>query len=73
MFQSDRPWDAFVDRLRKRGTESEEEIQRRVQTAVQETNFFDSNRGFYDVEIVNHMLDSAVEHFCCILEGFIVQ
>ncbi|CAL6013075.1 Guanylate_kinase [Hexamita inflata] len=66
-------WEAFIERLRKRGTETEEEIQRRLQTAVQETDFFDSNRGFYDVEIVNHMLDSAVEHFCGLLEGFIVQ
>lgn len=45
----------------------------RVETARKETDFFDSNRGFYDVEIVNNLLESAIEHFCGILEGFIIQ
>ena len=66
-------WEAFVQRLRNRGTETEEQIQARLETAKKELEFFDNNRGFYDIEIVNHMLDSCVEHFCGILEGFIIQ
>eukprot|EP00703_Trepomonas_sp_PC1_P002711 JAP93895.1 Guanylate kinase [Trepomonas sp. PC1] len=66
-------WDEYIDTLRKSGTESEEQIAIRVDTAKQQTDFFDNNRGFYDVEIVKNLLESAIEHFCGILEGFIIQ
>ena len=65
-------WDSFVTRLRGRGTETEEEIQQRLVTAQREIEFYNEHRGFYDVELVNSHIESAVEHFCGILEGFII-
>ena len=38
-----------------------------------ETTFYDSHKGFYDIEVVNLEISSMVEHFCGLLEGFIVQ
>lgn len=53
----------FERRLRARGTESEEVIQRRLQTAREELKF--ANR--YKFRVVNDELDKAVREVCDIL------
>ncbi|CAL6099138.1 Guanylate_kinase [Hexamita inflata] len=58
----------FEKRLRTRGTESEEQIQTRLRTAIVELNFFKENKGLYQHEIINDVLDVAVEEFSAILE-----
>ncbi|MEO1618132.1 MAG: guanylate kinase [Planctomycetota bacterium] len=51
-------------RLRDRGTESEEAIERRLETAEQEMAFLPR----YQYEIINHSVDVAVAQVCQILE-----
>ncbi len=50
-------WDVLVERLRGRGTESEESLRIRLNTARRELELADT----YDVRIVNDDLDVAVE------------
>lgn len=50
-------WDVLVDRLRGRGTESEESLAIRLNTAKGELAQADT----YDVRIVNDQLDAAVQ------------
>jgi len=51
-------WEVLEQRLRGRGTESEEEIERRLQTAKKELDFCD-NSEIFDVVIVNDDLKEA--------------
>lgn len=55
----------YERRLRDRGTESEEVIQRRLQTARKELELADS----YRYRVVNDDLDRAVREICGILEA----
>jgi guanylate kinase len=55
----------YERRLRARGTESEEVIQRRLQTARQELTFADR----YQYRVVNADLDAAVREICGILKS----
>ena len=50
-------WDVLVERLKGRGTESEESLRIRLNTARRELELADT----YDVRIVNDDLDVAVE------------
>ena len=59
------PSDEFEQRLRARGTESEDVIQRRLRTAREELKFSDQ----YRYQIVNDNLDRAVQEICDILES----
>ena len=59
------PPDEYERRLRARGTESEEVIQRRLQTAREELTFADR----YQHRVVNADLDEAVRDICGILES----
>ena len=59
------PSDEFEKRLRSRGTESEEVIERRLRTAQEELKFADQ----YRYQIVNDNLDRAVQEICDILES----
>ena len=63
------PPDEYERRLRGRGTESEEVIQRRLQTAEQELTFADR----YQYRVVNADLDEAVREICGILESVEAQ
>lgn len=55
----------YERRLRDRGTESEEVIQRRLQTARRELQL----AGSYRYRVVNDDLDRAVAEICAILES----
>jgi guanylate kinase len=55
----------YERRLRERGTESEEVIQRRLQTARRELQL----AGSYRYRVVNDDLDRAVAEICAILEA----
>ena len=55
----------FERRLRARGTENEEVIQRRVATAQQELQFAER----YRYTVINDRLDQAVEDICHILKS----
>ena len=55
----------FEHRLRARGTESEEVIQRRLATAAQELQLADR----YKYVVVNDLLESAVSEICAILKA----
>ena len=55
----------YERRLRDRGTESEEVIQRRLQTARRELQL----AGSYRYRVVNDNLDRAVAEICAILES----
>ncbi len=57
--------EALEERLRRRGTESEEEIRRRLRNAVRESGEKD---GFRHV-VVNDELQRAVEELCAIYES----
>lgn len=48
-------------RLRGRQTESEEQIKKRLDTALRELDFFNANRSFYDVHIINDNLEEAIQ------------
>lgn len=48
-------------RLRGRKTESEEQIRKRIDTAMRELDFFNANRTFYDVNIINDNLEDATQ------------
>ncbi len=52
-------------RLRGRGTESEEKIQRRLEVAKREMEFISS----YQYSVVNQNIDSAVHQICQILQS----
>jgi guanylate kinase len=51
-------------RLRRRATEDEETIQRRLDVARHEWQFVSE----YDYEIINHSIDQAVDEICRKLE-----
>jgi guanylate kinase len=55
--------EGYERRLRSRGTESEEVIQRRLKTAEEELKFADR----YDYRVVNDDLDRAVQEIAHIL------
>lgn len=57
--------DEYGARLRRRGTEDEEAIRRRVDTAKHELSFAES----YQHRVVNDDVDRAVEEICQILES----
>ncbi|QDT34848.1 guanylate kinase [Thalassoglobus polymorphus] len=57
--------DEYERRLRSRGTESEEVIQRRLRTAAEELKSADSYRH----HIINDDLDRAVQEICDVLEA----
>ena len=59
-------WDVLVQRLRDRGTESEESLAIRLNTAKEELK----HASTYDVRIVNDNLDAAVEELELTLEKF---
>ena len=59
------PGSEYEQRLRARGTESEEAIQRRLRTAAEELKFADR----YQYKIVNDSLDRAVQEICAILKS----
>jgi guanylate kinase len=52
------------ERLRKRGTEEEAELQQRLENAMEESRQKDD----YDYVVVNDQLHRAVEEFCGIYE-----
>ena len=56
--------DEYESRLRGRGTESEEVIQKRLRTAAEELESADK----YRYQIINDDLDRAVQEICTILE-----
>ncbi len=58
-------FEILEQRLRARGTDSEEVIQKRLVNAEKEINA----KEFYDFSIVNDDLDKAVEEFAEIIEG----
>ncbi|KAG9394182.1 guanylate kinase [Carpediemonas membranifera] len=58
-------------RLRLRGTESEETIQKRLTTAGRELEFFHSNPGFYDHVIINK--DGALDETVAKVEEIFMQ
>ncbi|CCW66206.1 unnamed protein product [Phytomonas sp. Hart1] len=53
------PITVLEDRLRKRGTESEATLKRRLRTAKAEFDFLESNPDFFNAVIVNDDLDRA--------------
>ncbi|MBL8819155.1 MAG: guanylate kinase [Planctomyces sp.] len=57
--------DEFERRLRGRGTESEDIIQKRLATAAKELQFADR----YQYSVVNDQLDDAVRQICAILKS----
>ena len=57
--------DEYERRLRSRGTESEEVLQRRLQTAREELKL----AGCYRFRVVNDNLDHTVQEICQILSG----
>lgn len=57
--------DEYEARLRRRGTEDEAAMRRRVQTAVHELSFADR----YQHRVVNDDVDRAVKEICQILES----
>ncbi len=59
-------WDVLVDRLRNRGTESEESLAIRLRTAKSELALAST----YDVRIVNDDLDAAVSELASTLERY---
>lgn len=59
-------WDVLVERLRGRGTESEESLAIRLNTARGELELADT----YDVRIVNDDLDAAVDELARTLDRF---
>jgi guanylate kinase len=59
----------FEERLRKRGTESEEDIQRRLLGAQQEL----AGAVDYEHTIINDDLDKAVAEFRAIIEGLFAR
>ncbi|MBR3159592.1 MAG: guanylate kinase [Atopobiaceae bacterium] len=59
-------WETLVERLTGRGTESEESLALRLQTAKRELTLADS----YDVQLVNDDLDEATENLDQILEKY---
>jgi guanylate kinase len=63
------PPEEYERRLRARGTESEEVIQRRLQTARQELTFADR----YQYRVINADLDAAVREICGILKSIEAQ
>ena len=59
-------WDELVDRLRNRGTESEQSLAIRLHTAKSELELAPT----YDVRIVNDDLDAAVSDLASTLERY---
>ena len=59
-------WDVLVERLVGRGTESEESLALRLQTAKRELSLADT----YDVRLVNDDLDEATAELSQILEKY---
>ena len=59
-------WDTLVDRLRGRGTETEQSLSLRLQTAKRELALAST----YDVRIVNDKLDDAVEELANVIERY---
>jgi guanylate kinase len=53
-------WDVLEARLRGRGSESEEAIQRRLEVARRELSFADR----YQVQVTNESVDEAVRQIC---------
>ena len=58
-------WEVLVDRLTNRGTEPQEVIDRRLETARNEL----AAQGEFDVVVVNDDLDATVDELARILRG----
>lgn len=58
-------WDVLVERLKKRGTESPDVVERRLQSAKEEL----AARDEFDVEVVNDDVRRAAEHLLTLLVG----
>ena len=53
-------FDALERRLRGRGTETEEQIQKRLTTTKNELKRYEENQAIFDLEIVNDRLDATL-------------
>lgn len=58
-------WETLVERLTGRGTEADEVIQRRLETAREEL----AHQGEFDYTVVNEDVTAAVEDISAILQG----
>lgn len=53
-------FEALEARLRGRGTESEEQIQKRLNTTRNELKRYEENKEIFDIEIINDRLDATL-------------
>ncbi|KAG8347101.1 Guanylate kinase 50S ribosome binding GTPase putative AAA domain [Trypanosoma vivax] len=60
--------DVLRDRIQKRGADSEEVLQRRLNTAVEEFRFLEGNAGFFTHVITNDDLEQAYKEVLEVLE-----
>lgn len=56
-------FEVLEQRLRGRNTETEDKIQVRMQSARKEEDFFQANRAFFDIELMNDNLDECYAKF----------
>lgn len=61
---------AFRERLEARGTETPEQVQRRLETAEAELRFYSEHADLYDLELVNDDLAAAAQRLVGVLLGF---
>lgn len=57
-------------RLRGRGTETEEKVQKRLKNAVGEIGFMEENRSFFDDVLVNTDLGLSIKKLRCLLRSW---
>ena len=57
-------FDALERRLRGRGTETEEQIQKRLETTRQELRRYEENQAIFDMQIENDRLDATLVKIC---------
>lgn len=58
----------LVDRLSGRGTESEETMRKRLDTARNEMDFFYTNRHIFDAALINEDFETAYQHLLVTLQ-----
>lgn len=56
-------FEVLEQRLRSRNTETEDKIQVRMASARKEEDFFQANRAFFDIELMNDNLDECYAKF----------
>ncbi|KAH0571127.1 Guanylate kinase [Spironucleus salmonicida] len=61
--------ESFIQRLRDRGTETEDQIQTRIKTAKEEMLFFNNSGRFYDYKICNDNVEKAAKE----LEDIVIK